>query len=251
MALNQDNQKKAKTDQDHQQTDLAEQNKLLQAQLTLYQEQLKQSTDETERNRLEKEAEKFKLQQEALEEEANLRKTLGTAFPTEFTRKPDDDEGEPKLNQQQMISIMGEAVGKAIDANSKLLQSKFAEIIRTRDEKLDATQNALVKLMANMSVNEARSVYPDFDTYREDIAKVLQATPGLSPDDAYLLAKARKSSSQPGPNVIETERPHTAISRTDEHASPRESDESRPRNARRDLREAIGAAIDKTIAARS
>jgi hypothetical protein len=235
------------------QDSLSSENQILKAQLTLLQEQLKQKSDAEEQKRLEMEADRLRQDEEALREEADLQKLLGTAFPTAPAQSSYD--GEPQaLDQKQMISIMGEAVGKAMDANTKLIETKMAKILNDRDNKIDETQKALIGLMANMSVNEARSVHKDFDEYKTEVRDILGRVTGLSPEEAFLLAKAQKQSSQPEPNVMSSERPHNAVVRSETHgSSPREQYEepTRPVSSRRRFQDACSAAIDKVIAARA
>ena len=253
MALNKNQEEKKKEEKKEEPNLLTSQVEFLKSQVTHLQEQLTQKSDESSQQRLEAAAEKLKLQNEALEEEADLRKTLGTAFPV--GPKAVDEDGEPtSLDPQQMVSIMGEAVGKAIDASTKLLEGKFDKILASRDEKIKNTETAVIRLIAGMSVKEAQESNPDFDTYREDVASILSKTDGLSPQDAYLLAKSRRASTQPDAKKIESERPHSSVSRTEDFSTPpsREpAEDTRPRNTRRDFRDACGKAIDEMLAKRS
>jgi hypothetical protein len=230
-----------------------EQMELLQGQNQLLQEQLKQKNDADESLRLEQKAEKLKLEQAALEEEANLKRTLGMLdLKPPKTELGDENE---QFDIQQLINGMGDAVGKAIEANNKLQEAKIAKLIQAQDDRSNVTQNALIKLMANMSVNEARSEHKDFDVYKDDISSILSKTQGMSPEDAYLLAKAKRQSLQPDATTLESERPHDYLSRSRERSNftppNREQEESRYRvQPRKQFADAVSAAIDKVVAAR-
>lgn len=227
-------------------------NTYLEAQARLLHEQLLQKKSDDEETKLQQAADQLKKEQAALEEEANLRKSLSQAFPMQ---KLSDD--QDSLKPDQMISIMGDAVGKAIDAQTKLVLSKVSEMMKQNtsslDSKITGTQEALIKLMAGLSINEAKSQYKDFDEFSPDISKILSSTQGLSPEDAYLLAKSRKASQTPSQRQVETERPNEGIQPLSrrETSSREESDQDQPKaSAKSIFQEATRKAIDKILAAR-
>jgi len=219
----------------------------LEAQVQTLQEQLRQKSKDDSETRLLEQAEKMKLERAKLEEEANLQKILSDTFGVK--RTPNDDLSQ--LDPREMIEIMGNAVGKAVDAQSKLLEAKFQESSQAQQAELKATQRALMELMGTLTVKEARSQYTDFDEYGTDIKQILSTTSGLTPEQAYVLAKAQKSARQPVGPQVDSERPTVAPSmHSSENRNERE-DEAKNLAPNRAFREAVYAAIDKTLAARS
>jgi hypothetical protein len=153
---------------------------------------------------LEKEAEKLAKETVALEQEANLRKTLGESFST---AKSGLKEGE-ELSNDQLIAIMADAVGASSDAQGKLILSKVSGMMTESNTELQKTQKLLIELAASVSMNQARSEDPDFDDYKTEVAGIMSTTRGLSPSDALMLAKAKRAKNQPKQKQTETERPN-------------------------------------------
>lgn len=234
----------------------AQKTAVLEAQVKLLQEQLLLKKSDEEESKLQQEAERLKKEQAALEEEANLRKTLSQAFPPRVA-KADEDE-EASLKPDQMIGVMADAVGKAIDAQSKLLLSKVNEALKKtsseQESKITGIQQALIKLVAGMSVDQAKSQHKDFDQFTPDIKEILSSTQGLSPEDAYLLAKAKRSMKSPSQREVETERPNEAaapFAREElSQSEQEESDEPRSMSSKKIFKDAVDKAISKILAAK-
>lgn len=219
-------------------------NKLLLAQLN------KLSADQ-ESLSLEKEAEKMAKETAALEQEADLRKALGDEFSTV---KAGLKEGE-ELSNDQMIAIMAEAVGASSDAQGKLILNKVAAMMSKSDAEIKKTQNLLIEFAAATSMNQTRSAHSDYDDYKTEIAGIMSTTRGLSPERAYLLAKAEKSKGQPDQRRVETERPGepptpSALSSRDDYTRSKEVDNTQQLSPKAAFTNAVSAAIDKTLASR-
>lgn len=217
---------------------------------------MKQKQDETKTELLASQAEALRQEQASLEEETNLHQILKDAIsPQQNSQQAEGAFGE-QLDPRQVVEVIGEAVGKAIDASQKLTLSKVGELIKGVSDQNAGTQTALIKLMGTLSVNEARKNNTDFDEYADGIKDILSKTQGLSPEDAFLLAKARKASLVPEKKQVESERPGSIVSREDipdtsqQHREPVDS-KDRPYNPRLEFAEGVSAAIDKVIAARS
>jgi len=245
-----DQEKQSKENQDQ----LSQSQAALKAQVEILQRQLDQKESDSKEKKLQEQAERLRKEQEALEADADLRKTLGVAFEKKTAGS------EEELDQKELIAIMAEAVGSAVDANTKLLLSKVSELVNATDAKVDLTQKALVELVAGITVNQARSQHDDFDDFKDDIREILTHTSGLSAEDAYLLAKSKKTKGQPTQKQIESERPgqapsfqgRTVIQPSAEREPKLEAEDEIDEFAspRKVFKSAVSKAIDKVLAAR-
>lgn len=221
---------------------------MLEAQVKLLQEQLQDKRRSEDDQKLQADADELQKEQAVLEEEANLRRVLGDAWNAKTKEAPEGQD----LDQKEMISVMAEAVGKAVDANTKLILGKVDGMIKGVDGKITGTQKALVELMAMRSIEDARSEFRDFDEHKVEISEILGQTRGLSPEDAYILAKGRKASKVPDQKTAESEKPNTApsaLSRRESSSSKGDEDFdfSSPRKV---FKDALSKAIDKHLSAR-
>ena len=216
----------------------------------LLKEQLNKLSSAQESLTLEKEAEKIAKETAALEAEADLRKTLGEEFSTV---KAGLREGE-ELSADQLVAIMADAVGVSSDAQAKLILKKVEAMMGKSDAEIKRTQKLLIELAAGISMNEVRSKNTDFDDYKTEIAGIMSVTRGLSPEDAYLLAKAKRSKGQPEQQQVESERPSTppnASSSRDAYTHQHQSeDDEVKRSPRAVFKAAADAAIEKLLANR-
>ncbi len=255
------NQSKKDPNQNQDQNQLSEREKLLEEQLAHYRTLLEQRQNETEEAKQEKAAEALKAEEAALLEQTNLRAVLKDAFPGRATAPVDEvlSQESPQLNQKEMLDVMGEVVGNAIEANTKLILNKVGALIKGSDEKLAGTQKALIGLMSHMSVTETKNNHKDYDVYKEDIADIMSKTNGLSVEQAYVLAKAQKQEKVPGREKIESERPDRYASRShdyderdynEHHEEKQERRDDLPRNPRNEFRKGVSDAIDRVLDAR-
>jgi len=251
-----------KTDQTEDQNQSSEKERLLEAELFRLRTLLEQRQSETEESKLEKQAEALKAEEAALREQADLKGILKDAFHELPVTRNDDDftsREKPQLNQKEMLDVMGEVISGAIDANTQLILNKVGEMVQGSDEKIVGTQKALIGLMSHISTNESRANHKDFDVFKEDIATIMSKTSGLSPEQAYLLAKAQKTEKVPGRREIETERPDAIVSRSSDYddreynSQNEHSDRNQDllRNPRKEFKAGVSAAIDKVLANRS
>lgn len=194
----------------------------------------------------------MKANQDALKQEADLSKILDDAFIKSEKKTASREDGD-QLSQKELVDIMSNAVGRAIEANSKLLLQEVANKIKETDSGVVEIKSVLTDLLAGLSVNQARTQFPDFDKYSEPASRILQSTKGLSPQQAYLLAKAQAASTQPDPEKVSSERPTGApasISSNREIVS-RQNDESEVSSSSRKIfQDAVSAAIDKRLTSR-
>ena len=219
------------------------------AQVKVYQEQLQQGQVASEEQKLAEEAKKLKANTAALEQEANLSRTLAEALATE---QPNVADETGDLSQKELISVIADAVSKASDANSKLIMNQVEDRVKETGGEISKLQSVMIDLLGSMSVQQARSAHKDFDDYQVEAAKILQKTQGLSPEDAYLLAKAQKASTVPDKKQVESERPTSIPSftrPTKEQLSNRDADQQHV-NPRLAFKNAVSDAVDKVIANR-
>jgi len=221
----------------------------LETQDKVLREQLQLSMSASEEKLLEREAEKMKLEEEQLKEETNLQRILDEALKSE--RKDPDGEAIP-LSQKELVSVIAEAVAKATDATAKLTAKEMDKKLTETNTQIGGMQRVLIELLGGLSVGQARSKYEDFDAYSEDASRIRRSHPSLSPEDAYLLAKAQKVSTQPDKKKIESERPNEIpVYSSSRGRESNEGEEKREhRNPRADFKDAVSAAIDKVLAGR-
>ncbi|MHA2264864.1 MAG: hypothetical protein ACXAEN_20925 [Candidatus Thorarchaeota archaeon] len=190
-------------------------------------------------------------EKEELERESNLADALNKAMNEESKGLSEDDELTPK----QLLGIVGDAVAKANEASSKLVLKKVTDLVAETNKGVQGTQQALIELITNLSVEKVNDKYKDFGDYKDDVRQIMGATNGLSLDQAYLLAKAQKGEGQPKQEQVETERPFTQDNSMVEVMRPtdytRESgskSEAVQLTGRRAFNAAVDAGIDKVLA---
>lgn len=220
----------------------------LKAQVSVLQEQLQLQKNDEESLKMQAEAARLQKNQEALEQEADLRRTLSDAFsPSKIGLKPGEE-----LEQSQLVTVLAEAVGAASDAQAKLILSKVNEMAKSQDEKIKGAHKAIVELATMLSVNQARNRFADFDDRKTEIAKILSETRGLSPEDAYLLAKARLEVGNPSSSQLDSEKPNEAPGRSGFGGKSEKSSEETESfvSPRQVFRTALSKAIDKALQSR-
>ena len=214
----------------------------------LLQEQLSRLSADQESLALEKETEKMAKETAALEAEADLKRTLGEEFSEE---KRNLKAGE-ELSNEQLIAIMGEAVGASSEAQGKLILKKVEALVGVSNAEIKKTQQLLIELAAGVSMNQIRSEHPDYDDFKTEIAGIMSTTRGLSPADAYVLAKAKKTQKQPNQQQFETERPggppESTASLRDDYVQ--EKDPEVQQSPKAIFIAAASKAVDKHIAGR-
>lgn len=253
---NQQNQKQDQQKQpdQNQVSELQGQVAFLKAQIQNLQEQSSRSLISEEEKKLEREAEAMRKQEEALRQEADIARILDEALKTESQARGDQGEA---MSQKELALTIADTVGKALDASSKLTMGAMDKKLADSNKRLEAMQHVLVELLSGMSVNQARSQYPDFDKYAEEASKIHQANPTLRPEQAYLLAKAQAESAQPDKNKIETEKPSEPAPWTPDRpfSTSRDSSLSEESNqtgasGKRLFRQQLASAVDDYLARR-
>ncbi len=188
------------------------------------------------------------------EEDVDLRSLLSSIDPTD-----DSDDKYEKLTNRQLIDVLTTAVDAALKANAERVKSDISKSLSLDREKLTALEQATMRVVASLGLAETRKQFPDFDSYKQDIVKILEAYPQMSYEDAYLLAKSKKAGAMPPKSQIETEKPAifaTAPSRLEQSAdafatmSARGRTETQKESSERGIvgfRGIVDAAIDRLM----
>jgi CRISPR/Cas system CSM-associated protein Csm2 small subunit len=234
---------------------LKEQVTRLEAQTIALQEQLSKNSRNEEEMRLAQEAEALKKQEEALMQETNIQKILDEALKTENAHQMNQDEESP-LSQKELASVIAEAVGRSVEASTKLTEVSMDKKLAESNAQIVGLQKVMVDLLGSMSVEKARGKHEDFDKYSDGAREVLRTHPSLSPEEAYLLHKAKEASKVPDEKV-QSEKPNEPPAWTPDRPfsterRERESfdDGASHGNKRRNFRQQLSAAIDEHLSRR-
>ena len=109
---------------------------------------------------------------------------------------------------------------------------------------------------ASSGVQAARSQFKDFDDYREDIATVIEAYPGIDIAHAYILAKGIKGAQVPAKNQTDSEKPSRSATRSLEGFSGVQEEATRkssvvtPTRGIKGFRGILSEGIDKVLSVR-
>jgi hypothetical protein len=123
------------------------------------------------------------------------------------------DDKYDQLKPRQVIDVMSTAFETAIEANNRKIKEELGTGTSEITQQLTGLQQAVMALLANQGIAQAKSQFNDFDQYRPAIAEVIKQYPGLSMEDAYVLAKGRSAGKTPPANVVATERPDSSATR--------------------------------------
>jgi hypothetical protein len=152
--------------------------------------------------------------------------------PPSLTSKKKEDIFDPdKINNMansDLVSLLLESVEEyvgssqqaAIKEVSGVLDKKFTEF-GTKQQRME---QFLVEQAKNTGLMHMKEKFSDFEYYKEDVIEIMNKQ-GLSYEDAYILAKGRKSKGAPPPNSFESERPGAMPGRDPLDLSRRASDE--------------------------
>jgi len=175
----------------------------LEAKMRVLEEQSNKNLLSEEEKRLEQEAERIRQNEEALKQETDIARILNEALKEEPSQKEQSEE----LSQKDLVGIMADTVGKALDAQSKLTMGEMDKKLVESNKQIAAMQKVMIDFLSGMSVERARSQYKDFDKYSAAAQKIHASHPTLTPEQAYKLAKAEEESKQPSKDELETEKP--------------------------------------------
>jgi hypothetical protein len=163
-----------------------------------------------------------------------------------------EGEGDDKyadLTPKEILDIVADAFETSIDAKTKLAIADNAGPMEELNKKMDSIQQYLVQKEAQTGVQEARQKFSDFDEFKDDMEAVWERYPGISVDDAYVLAKGLKAGKLPPKGVVDSEKPVSLGTRqrdADETYRKRDKDK-KGGLGQRGMKAAFGAAADRVI----
>jgi len=185
-----------------------------------------------------KEQELLKLQQEA-----DIKKAFSE------NKEVDLDE----LTNKEILDIVADAFDKSIEARTKIAIEAASKENKGIEDKLTRLEQYLLKKEAKEGIDGARRKFNDFDNYKDDIAKVFETYPGILPEDAYIIAKGRKSANVPPQKEIESEKPMSLGTRADnaqKRFEERMKKEDSGRLNKRQFRQMLLESAEKVISSR-
>jgi len=154
------------------------------------------------------------------------------------------------LSNKEILDVVADAFDKAIEARTKIAIDAASKSNKNIDDKLTRLEQYLLGKEARDGIDEARKKFNDFDDYREDISKVFKAYPGILPEDAYIIAKGRKSADVPPQKNMESEKPislGTRAEQAEERYEKREKKEDEVKMNKRQFRQLLMESAEKII----
>ncbi len=126
----------------------------------------------------------------------------------------DDDEtaasankGAEDLTNKELLDVVAKAFDTAVDAKMHKVTQDINTNISKIEKNSDDVKGAVTQIIAALGVQAAQSQFSDFDSYRDEVSKVMGMYPGIDIGHAYVLAKGLKSMGSPTQKVAESERP--------------------------------------------
>ncbi len=177
--------------------ELETQNKILQQQL----EQKKQAEENEALLIRQRQADEEAAK---LEEEADLKNVLKTFEADKYDT----------LTNKEIIDVMAQTVDTALTARQKQLNQVLENRIGDLASEISKTQKAIMNVATTIDIRDVKSKHEDFDNYQKEAAIIMQDTPGISVERAYLLAKAEAAAKVPPKKELDREKPDTTVTRS-------------------------------------
>lgn len=163
-------------------------------------------------------AEQEKLAQEKAKAEADKKRAEKLDLDKLFSEQDEEDlprKGNRKdiesLTNSELLDLVGNVVDQYVTARSDTLKEELQQSSSGMAEQLKKTNIALSQLLVRQTVADARAKHPDLDQYMEGIVKLMDDTPGLTLEKAYVLAKAMNMQKEPPHPGQATERESSPI----------------------------------------
>ena len=150
--------------------------------------------------------EKKKAVDDKLENDSDLRKVLAELEEGE-PEKREKKRNLDQLSNTELVEVIAQAVQTHTEALGTKQDSATKSALEKVTKELQETQQALGTFIARQRIDALNARFPDFEEYKEQIAKEMQETPGLTIEKAYKLAKASELEKHPAPQNVETEIP--------------------------------------------
>lgn len=229
----------------------------LKNQLAAVTAELKQSREQQELEKSQEQKLKDAKDLEELKAAADIKALLADAADE---NGKDDDEDD--LSSKEILDAVAGAFDTAITAKLKTHSSDIAEMLKESNNRIENLQKFILQKEVTDRVREARTQFPDFDDFREDIAKVMERYPAMDIADAYVLAKGNKSKGALPRNKVESEKPFSLATRSEEAdksfaakraAEAKESSSPEgtgTRSSVRNFRDSLADAVNKVVSER-
>ncbi len=160
-----------------------------------------QTADDVAKAEADKKAEKDK--QDKLSVAADLKTLLSQSSDDDASKSGDSFND---LTNKELVEVIGTAVNTTLDARLEQTIGKVGENIDTTNDNIRQLSKVVGQMLASQGVEKVKSDHPDFETYRKDVAVILQQYPNITIDAAYYMAKGQKVGDSPTINELETER---------------------------------------------
>ncbi|MHA1840848.1 MAG: hypothetical protein ACTSYW_02610 [Candidatus Heimdallarchaeota archaeon] len=159
------------------------------------------------------ELEQAQLQQQKQEQEEEKRRKLQEK--TNLTKKFSENKIDlEELSRRELVEAIATAFDDAIDARTELITKETNTDIDSLTSKITNIEQFLVRNEAAKDMRVTREKYSDFDNYREEMSDIFNRFPGISAEEAYVLAKSQKSKGAPYQEDVESEKPDNHGTRT-------------------------------------
>ena len=176
-----------------------------------------------------------------VEEASNMRNN--------FPKGTDVDKDLDDLTPSEVLGVVADAFDKGFDAKSSKLVKQVSEEMEDIRGQLKQFGQAMMQQSAQRGVEDARAKYKDFDKFKDDTVKVLEAYPQMNIEDAYLLARSKRAKEVPPEKESFSERPSNILTNTSTE------DVSRPANRRNEppkkgvasFRDILNAGVEKVV----
>lgn len=163
--------------------------------------------------------------------------------------------GVEDLTNADMLNIIADAVETSqkasFDSGIKEYVKAFGTEISSVKEMIGGMQQTMIKQAAHTNVANVRAKHKDLNDYKEDINVLLEKTPGLELEDAYILAKAKKHNGIPDKKIVETERPNAHMTNTEQRPVSERQRQAPKVSGTRAFRQILQAGVDKIIDGRT
>lgn len=117
------------------------------------------------------------------------------------------DDAYENMSKRQLVEIIAGAVETAMEANATKIKNDIGQSLAPSNDKMAVMEKAVMGILGNLGVQEARGKHDDFDDYQEDISKIMGNNPGLTFERAYLLAKSERAGNTATRSQIDSEKP--------------------------------------------
>jgi len=115
------------------------------------------------------------------------------------------------MSKRQIVEVIASAVETALEANVARVKDEVSQSTSDSDKKIADIEKVLMAIVGNLGQSEVRSKHVDYDSYQADIAKIMGGQPGLGFEDAYYIAKSRRTEGIPPSNQTDTEKPGDTV----------------------------------------